>query len=230
MKHQFGNTVVIGLGGSIIFQNEIDAKLLKSWKDLIVKYSKTKKFVIVMGGGKLARRYQEAAHFIRPISTKESDWLGIYATRANAKLVQTAFGKLADPMLFDSPTAIKKLTYPVTVACGWEPGWSTDYVCAAIAKQFGVSEVVMAGKPAFVFDKNPDQFIDARPFKAMKWSEYWDIIPHKWVPGASMPIDPVTAKFCKKNRVSAVVVDGKNLENLKQLIEGEEFDGTVIEK
>ena len=228
MKHTFGNVIVLGLGGSIIFQNEINVPLLKEWKALVEKYAKTHKVIIVMGGGKLARWYQEAASSVRPISTKEGDWLGIYATRANAKLIQTIFGKMADPVLFDEPMKMKKLTSPVTVACGWEPGWSTDFICMSLAKQFGAKEVVMAGKPAFVYDKNPDQFIDARPFKEMKWSEYWKIIPHKWTPGANTPVDPVAAKFGKANKITAIVADGKNMRNLEALLSGEEFDGTVI--
>lgn len=228
MQYKTGKVIVLGLGGSVIFPNELDAKLLKEWKVLIEKYAKTRKVIIVMGGGKLARKFQEAARTARNISVKESDWLGIYATRLNAKLVQTVFGKLADPTLIDAPKKIKKLAYPITVACGWEPGKSTDYICMALAKQFGAKEVIMAGKPAFVYDKNPDQFIDAKPFQAMKWTEYWKLIPHTWQPGASMPIDPVATKFGKANKIVAIVVDGRNIRNTEHLLEGEEFEGTIV--
>lgn len=228
MQHKLGKVIVLGLGGSVIFPNEIDEKLLREWKALIEQYAKTHKFIIVMGGGKLARKFQEAARSVRAISVKDSDWLGIYATRANAKLIQTIFGKLADPVLFDAPRKITKLEKPVTVACGWAPGASTDYICMALAKQFRVKEVIMAGKPAFVYDKNPDQFVDARPFQSMKWAEYWKLIPHTWEPGASIPIDPVAAKFGKANKIDAIVVDGRNMRNMEHLLEGEEFEGTVV--
>ncbi len=228
MNYKLGNLIVLGLGGSVVFQNEIDVKLLKDWKLLVEKYSKTHKFIIVMGGGKLARRFQDAAKSIKPISIKESDWLGIYATRANAKLIQTIFGKIADPVLFDEPKKIKKLTNKVTVACGWEPGASTDYVCMVLAEQFGAGAVVMAGRPAFIYDKNPDQFIDARPFKEMKWTEYWKLVPHKWEPGANLPIDPVAAKFGKAKKIATIVLDGRNMMNMENLLKGEEFDGTIV--
>lgn len=228
MQYKLGNTIVLGLGGSVIFPNEIDEKLLREWKALIEKYAKTHKFIIVMGGGRLARKFQEAARSARNITVAESDWLGIYATRANAKLVQTIFGKLADPVLIDAPKKIKKLTAPITVACGWEPGNSTDYICMALAKQFNAKAVVMAGKPAFVYDKNPDQFIDAKPFQSMKWAEYWKLVPHKWEPGANVPIDPIAAKFGKANKIAAIVVDGRNMRNVENLFNNEEFEGTVV--
>ncbi len=228
MKHAFGKTIIVNLGGSVIVPEDINVKLLLRWKELVQKYAKKHTFVIVVGGGKLARKYQESARAIRAITPKESDWLGIYATRLNAKLVQTVFGKLAASEIIDSAEKLGDLSSPVTIASGWEPGASTDLISARIAKHYGVSEIIMAGKPAYVFTKNPDQFVDARPFAKLSWAEYWKLIPHKWEPGVSVPIDPVCVKFSKANKLAAIVVDGRNINNMEYLLQGEECEGTIV--
>lgn len=228
MKYTFNKTIVINLGGSVIVPDEINIKLLIRWKEFVQRYAKKYTFVIVVGGGKLARKYQASARAVRTITAKESDWLGIYATRVNAKLVQTVFGKLAAPEIVDSEAKLGALTAPVTIASGWEPGASTDLISARIAHHYETGEVIMAGKPAYVFSKNPDQFVDARPFASLTWAEYWKLIPHKWAPGVSVPIDPVCVKFSKAHKLAAIVVDGRNINNMEYLLEGEEFEGTIV--
>lgn len=229
MKYLLKKTVIIGLGGSVIFPNEINAELLSNWVSLIKKYTKQYRFVIVVGGGKLARRYQEAAKVVRQITIKESDWLGIEATRSNAKLVQTAFGFIANKKIIDSENSIKKLTKPVTVACGWAPGWSTDYIAAVLADSYHAGVTIMAGKPAFVFDRNPDVYKTAKKFEHLSWKEYEKIIPKKWTPGINFPIDPVCARFSRAHKISSIVLDGTNIKNLENLFLGKEFEGTLVE-
>lgn len=229
MKYPLKRTVVIGLGGSVIFPNEINGQLLNQWALFVKKYVKQYRFVIVMGGGKLARRYQAAAKMVRPITAKEEDWLGIEATRANAKLIQVALGTLADKKIIDSHKAIKKLSKPVTIACGWIPGWSTDYIAGVLADVYHAGVTIMAGKPAFIFDKNPDVYKSAKKFEYLTWKEYEKLIPKKWVPGGHNPIDPVCARFSRTHKISSIVVDGMDIKNLENLFSGKEFKGTLVE-
>jgi len=229
MKYPLKKTVVIGLGGSVIFPNEINSKLLAEWVFLIKKYTKQYRFVIVMGGGRLARKYQEAARVVRPLTIKEADWLGIEATRANAKLIQTVFGVLADKKIIDSHESIKKLTKPVTIACGWTPGWSTDYIAGVLADTYHAGVTIMAGKPAFIYDKNPDIYKTAKKFTYLTWREYEKLIPKKWMSGAHSPIDPICARFSRIHKISSIVLDGVNIKNLESLFLGNEFEGTLVE-
>ncbi|MFA6365362.1 MAG: UMP kinase [Candidatus Paceibacterota bacterium] len=228
MKYNFKKIVVIGLGGSIVYQDGIDWKFLRDFKKCIERHITTHQFIIGVGGGRLARGAQEAVGKVKTLTNVEKDWLGIYATRLNAKIVQTVFGALTDKEMVDARGKITKLRKPVTLACGWTPGWSTDYISAVLAYDFGAHEVIEAGKPAFIYDKNPDEFKGAKPFEEMSWQEYWKIIPHKWVSGASVPIDPVAAKFSKMHNVAAIVIDGKNIKNLDALLGGKEFKGTIV--
>lgn len=229
MKYPLKKIVVIGLGGSVIFPNDINSGLLIKWVLFVKKYIRQYQFVIVVGGGMLARRYQEAARAVRPITTREGDLLGIEATRANAKLVQTAFGALADKKVIDSNNSIKKLTKPVTIACGWTPGWSTDYIVGVLAETYHAGVTVMAGKPAFIYDKNPDVYKNAKKFNYLTWNEYEKLIPKKWIPGTHSPIDPVCARFSRTHKISSIVLDGTNIKNLDNLFSGKDFNGTLVE-
>ena len=54
------NTIIISLGGSLVAPNEIDLGFLKLFKRCLQKYLGTKQFIILVGGGKIARNYQKA--------------------------------------------------------------------------------------------------------------------------------------------------------------------------
>ena len=57
-----GRIVVISLGGSIIVPDKINVEFLKDFKKLINDFvEKGNKAIIVCGGGKTARLYQNAA-------------------------------------------------------------------------------------------------------------------------------------------------------------------------
>ena len=92
-------TIVLSLGGSLIFPKGVDIEFLKNFRKTIEKYvRKGHKFVIICGGGKIARELQQAASKVSKPTNEELDWLGIYATRLNAKLIRTV---LKDSELYD---------------------------------------------------------------------------------------------------------------------------------
>jgi len=234
MKHKFGKTIVIALGGSIIYPDQIDSAFIKKFRTFILRFIKRGyKFVIVVGGGRPARLFQEAAHAVVPVKDEDKDWLGIHATRLNAHLLRTIFREVADPVVIDNRHKIKKLKYPVTVASGWTPGWSTDYISIALAEDFKVKEAIIAGKPAHVYDKDPclpagRRTTPAKPIHELKWKEYRKLIPAKWKPGFHSPVDPVAARLAGKRGIAAIIVNGKDLKNFEKMISGKEFKGSII--
>jgi uridylate kinase len=73
-------------------------------KKTIEKYIKKKyKFVIICGGGKLARGFQEVASKSKKLSNQELDWLGIYATKINAFLLKSIFNEHAENEIISNP-------------------------------------------------------------------------------------------------------------------------------
>jgi uridylate kinase len=230
MKYAFGKTIVVALGGSIVYPDGIDVAFVKQFRSFALSFIKRKhaKLVIVIGGGRLARVFQDAAGKIAPVVDEDKDWIGIHATRLNAHLLRTIFKHVADPVVIDTRHKIKKLKHPITIAAGWRPGWSTDYVASQLASDFGAKEVIIAGKPSHVYNKDPHKHENASPIERLSWKEYRRLVPKKWVPGLSSPVDPIASALGERAKLKAIIVNGKDLKNFSRLLNGQEFKGSVI--
>jgi uridylate kinase len=229
MKHTFTKTIVVALGGSIVHPDEIDTKFLKDFKKFLAPFlQRGVKFVFVIGGGSLARRFQDAAHKVSKLTDDDKDWIGIHATRLNAHLLRTIFRDIADPVIIDARGKVSKLKYPVTIAAGWRPGWSTDYVAMRLAADFGIPETIIAGKPSHVYEKDPAKYPRAKKFDEISWKAYRKLVPAKWNPGLHAPVDPIAAALGDKEGVKAIIVDGRDMKNFRALLNGGEFKGTII--
>ena len=182
----------------------------------------------MVGGGRPARILQEAASLLTKVSDVDKDWIGIHATRLNAQLLGSLFRDVSDPVIFDCRHKSNKLKYPITVASGWRPGWSTDYVSVALAYDFKVPEVIVAGKPAYVYAEDPTRKKNAKHFDKLSWKEYRKLVPKKWVPGFHAPVDPVAARLGEKEKVKTIIINGKDLKNFGNLLSGKNFQGTII--
>jgi uridylate kinase len=228
-------TIVISLGGSIICPstNKINTAFLKKFRALILSFIKRGyKFVIISGGGKIARLYQKSANKITKVSPENQDWIGISATKLNACLLRAIFADKACPVIFDSPhKKVKKylLEKPVIIASGWKPGFSTDYDAVLLAKRFKLKEVINAGNISFVYDKDPKKYKNAHAFKKINWADYQKIISSKWIPGLSTPFDPVATKMAKKLKMRAIIILGTDIKNFEKVLQGDNFKGTIIE-
>ncbi|MEK7547256.1 MAG: UMP kinase [Patescibacteria group bacterium] len=229
MKHKFGKTIVIALGGSIMYPEAIDVLFLKNFRKFILKRLRNgSRFIIVAGGGRICRIYQDAAKRIAEVTDEDKDWIGIHTTRTNAHLLRTIFKGIADPIVIDSRDKMKAIKYPITIASGWRPGWSTDYISIAIAEHFKVKEVIIAGKPAHIYDRDPNKHGNAKALHEISWKEYRKLIPEKWRPGLHSPVDPVGAKLAEKKGIAAIIINGKDLKNFGMMLSECEFKGSII--
>lgn len=230
MRYELGRTVVMSLGGSVMIPDGIDTDFLKKFRAFVKKWAKRKKFIIVTGGGKICRRYQQALKEIRKVSNEDSDWLGIRVTELNARFLRLVLKDISNPLIISERkilAKIKNLRYPVTIGCGWKPGSSTDFDTATLAKHFGAKEVVNIGTAPYVYDKDYKKYKEARPFSRLSWKEYKRFIPAEWSAGGHYPIDPVAARFAEKNRLKMIVIGG-DLKNAENLFAGREFKGTIV--
>jgi len=221
-------TVIIKLGGSLVIPNEVDANFLKQFKKIIEEYTfKGFRFGIVVGGGKVCRKYQHAAEELIGEDQKAIDWLGIEVTRLNAFLLRTIFAELADDHIIIDYSKKYELTKPVTFGAGYKPDWSTDYDALAFAKSAGAAELIELSNIAHVYDKDPNIYKDAKPYDRISWDEMLAICKGPWKPGLNTPLDPMAAKEGAKNRQKVVFLAG--LENFKNYLDNKSFVGTVIE-
>ncbi len=231
-KVEFDKTkpIVMTIGGSLVAPpSGPDLKFLKEFTIFIKsQVRKGYRFVIVIGGGKICREYQNALKGTAKVNKTELDQMGIYATHLNAELVRLIFGKTAHRDVLKDPTKLpKKWSGGVLIAGGWKPGWSTDYVASRVAKTLRTKLVFNGSNIDYVYDADPDKNKNAKPAEILSWGEYRKIISNKWNPGLSTPFDPIASKFCQKNGISVVVSNG-SVKNIKKILDGKLFKGTIL--
>jgi uridylate kinase len=229
MKEDNKKIIVISLGGSLIVPDEIDASWIRNFKRLIEKYVvKGHRFILISGGGKTARKYQNAAKEIAGLTGDDLDWLGIHATRINAHLIRTIFRALANPKVVKDPTEKIRFSEKILVAAGWKPGFSTDYDAVLLAKNFKVKKIINLSNIEYVYDKDPKKFADARIIRNISWKEFRKIVGNKWDPGLNAPFDPIASKEAQKLGIEVAIMNGKNLENIENYLNEKRFIGTTI--
>ncbi len=224
-----GRIVVISLGGSIIVPDKINVEFLKDFKKLINDFvEKGNKAIIVCGGGKTARLYQNAASKISNLRIDDIDWMGIHATRLNAQLVKTLFLGIVNEKIIHNPDDKVDFREKVLIAAGWKPGFSTDYDAVRLAHNFNVKTIINMSDISYVYDKEPKNNHDARPIKDISWKNFRKMVGDEWDPGLNAPFDPIAAKEAEKLGLKVIILKGTDLNNFKKFLEGKDFDGTVI--
>jgi uridylate kinase len=222
-------TIILSLGGSLIWPDNFDFKFLKRFKRVIGKYAKKNhRFVIICGGGKIARVFQQMASQSLKLSNERLDWLGIHATKINACLVKSVFGNDAEDFIVHDPTKKLNLKKNIVIASGWKPGWSTDYDAVLLAKNLHVGRVINISNVDYVFDKDPKKYGSAKRIEKISWQNYRKLVSRKWTAGLNTPFDPVAAGAAQKSGIKVNII-GKGLKNLENLLNGKKFRGTTIE-
>lgn len=221
-------TIILSLGGSLIAPDSIDINFLIRFKNTVGHFVKKGfKFVIICGGGMMARNLQQAASKLQNVTDNDLDWLGIYVTKLNAQLVKSMFRGNAEEFIVENPT--KKISFKknIVVAAGWKPGWSTDYDAILLAKNLSIKEVINMSNVDYAYDKDPKKHKDSRKIEKISWKGYTKLIGSKWKAGMNAPFDPVASKEAQKSGIKVYII-GKDLKNLENLLDGKKFRGTTI--
>ena len=221
-------TIIISLGGSVVAPKDIDVGFLKEFKKCLEAYFNAKKFVVFVGGGKIARIYQKALKEFGAKDT-EMDWIGINASRMNAEVIKNVFGNRSYSKVITDPSKKINANKDILVAAGWKPGWSTDYCSVMMAKTLGAKTVINLTNIDYVYDKDPNKFKDAKKIENISWPDFQKIVGDKWSPGLSTPFDPRASKLAKKLKLKVIVINAWHLERLKDFLSNKKFIGTIIE-
>ncbi|MEI8269951.1 MAG: UMP kinase [bacterium] len=222
-------TIIISLGGSLIIPDQIDTQFLKDFKELILEQvSLGKKFVIVTGGGKICRRYQDVAKEITDPSKDDLDWIGIASLRLNAELIRVVFGENAYSKVVFNLSDKLSFERPIIVGAAYEPGQSTDWDAVLAAKNVGAKKVINLSNTDYVYDSDPKKNPEAKKIEKISWVDYRKLIPEEWNPGLNSPFDPIASKMAEENGIEVYIMNGKPIDNLKKCLNGEEFLGTKI--
>lgn len=226
------NLAVISLGGSIIAPDKVDTTFLKELNENLrayLKKDKSRKIILVCGGGAPARVYQQALREIMADApSEEQDWLGIRATHINAQLVKAMFSDLCTDNIITDPTGHIVFKGQVLVAAGWKPGFSTDNDAVILAERFQGKLIINLSNIAKVYTDDPKQNPEAKPLDTISWDEFKILVGSTWVPGKNTPFDPIASKRAAKLRMKVICADGRNVANTMAILNKEEFVGTVI--
>ncbi len=221
---------IISVGGSRINPGQVDTDFLKKFRTLILnQIKKGNRFILITGGGKISRQYQDALRQLGKPAATELDWMGIYATRFNARLVQLMFGKLANANVVEDPNKKVIFKEKVLVAGGWMPGRSTDDDAVRLAKAFKANTVINLFDQDYLYDKDPRKFKDAKKIKSISWTDFKKIVGTKWDPGKNSPFDPTATTLAAKLKLKVIIANGKNLKNLQNILNSKPFLGTTIQ-
>lgn len=234
MTEQSGNekTIILSLGGSIIFPDTIDTQFLSNFKKLIEeKVIEGYKFVIICGGGKICRMYQEAAGVVNTFKLEKEhlDWIGIHTTRLNAQLVKSIFLPNVETKIIKDPFEEGfNFEKPIIIGAGWKPGSSTDYDAVCMAERFGSKKIINLSNVDYVYTADPRVHTDAKRIENISWAEYRKLIPEEWEPGLSTPFDPIASKKAEELNVQVCALNGHNFDSVRKAINGEKFEGSII--
>ena len=224
----------MSVGGSLIVPDQIDTTFLTNLKNFIEEEVATgkRRFIIIAGGGRTARRYQDAAYTVAGLDDEDLDWIGIHSTRLNGHLLRTILKEKAHPAMITNPDEVEDVPgeVPIVVAAGYRPGGSTDLRAVQIAKKVGAEKVVNLSNTDYVYTADPKRDKAAEKIENITWTEFRKLIPEDWDPGLSVPFDPIAAKAADTNGIEVANINGEKIEELKKYLNGESFIGTLIHK
>lgn len=226
------NIKVLSVGGSIVAPDAVDKTFLIRFRQAILDYlngDTNRKLVLVVGGGGPARAYQKAYREIVENSDSDSqDWIGIMATRLNGELLKGIFADdCPDPVVTD-PTSITGFMGRILVAAGWKPGFSTDNDSVLLAEKIGADTVINLSNINKVYSADPKLDSNAVPLDNISWDQMKKLVGDKWTPGVNIPFDPVATKRASALGLKVITAAGKDIENMKKILTGADFEGTTI--
>jgi uridylate kinase len=114
------------------------------------------------------------------------------------------------------------------LAAGWKPGFSTDMDAVLLAERFGADMVVNLSNIAKVYTADPKVDPSASPIDDIDWASFRRIVGNEWKPGANLPFDPVATAKAAELGLTVVCAAGRDLDNLKAILDGRPFTGTTI--
>ncbi len=222
---------VISLGGSLIVPEKIDIKFLREFKKVINKNKSKYKFIIVCGGGTVARKYISALKDLG-LNEKFQDFSGISVTRMNARFMSYIFGfnpeRGIPHKLKEVENIIKKQDLVFCGALEYKPRETSDSTAVEIARHFHTDFINLTNVSG-LHDKNPQKFKNAKFIPKISWKGLYDMANQKeFRPGQHFVIDQTASKIMMESKITTYIL-GENLNQLDNLLNKKRFTGTIVE-
>ena len=224
---QIMESIVISIGGSVLFSGEVESDFFKKLNLLLQNVSKNYKVYLVVGGGKKARKLIKEGRQ-KGLSEEELDKIGIGVTRENAKSLVDWLDN-SNITIPKSTDEAKGMSEKIIVMGGTTPGHSTDMVGAELAEKTYASKFIIATNVDGVYDKDPNKFSDAKKYDEISIDELIEQLGTDWkTAGKNTVIDGPALAIIHKARIPTFILNGKSLDELEKALFNKEFTGTKI--
>ncbi len=222
--------IVLSLGGSLIVPEKTNFQFLNRFKHTLRKHYRTHKFVIVCGGGTIARKYISLLKKEHK-SKIELSKAGIIATRMNAKLIMQLFGKEANDSLPRDMREVKaNLKKNKVVICGalrYIPNATSDTTAAELAN-FLKTEFINITNIKGLYTSNPFISKKAKFIPLINWNSFDKMANrHKHKAGQHFVLDQSAATIIRKHKIKTYII-GPDTNNITRILKGKKFVGTLI--
>ncbi|MEK6850056.1 MAG: UMP kinase [Nanoarchaeota archaeon] len=221
---------VISLGGSLIIPDKINFAFLNKFKKEVRKNYKKTRFVVVCGGGSVARKYISALKMENK-SERDLSNAGIMATRMNAKFLIEFFGKEANGKLpFDMNEVANNLYKNNIVICGalrYAVNETSDGTAAKLAHFLSCGFINMTNVKG-LYTSDPKKNKNARFISKITWKDFEKMAKKmKFEAGQHFVLDQSAAEIIRKRRIKTYIIN-ENIVNITKIVDGNKFIGTTI--
>ncbi|MCX6801300.1 MAG: UMP kinase [Candidatus Diapherotrites archaeon] len=223
-------TIVLSVGGSLFFDDKPKtahiAKFCETVNDLIKGGFA---FVLVVGGGQVARTYQASAKSLGA-NNFEMDEVGISVTKSNVLLFTYNIENAWKDVLQDVKMARKVLSFGRTpVFAGNMPGQTTDAVAASIAEYLQCDFCNLSNVDG-IYASDPAVHPGTKMFEELTHTKMLSLVKAiASKPGAHTFVDVHAANILWRSKVRSFFINGSDLTNFKACIRGEQFKGTIVQ-
>ncbi len=219
-------SVVVKVSGKLF--DEDDYVLIKRLADTISAASRETRVVVVAGGGRLARRYIEAARRAGAGSNYVLDEIGIAVSRLNALLLASVIdGAYPRPATSLGELVEAIAVHRVVAMGGLIPGQSTAAVAVEAAEAVGADLVIDLASVPYVYDKDPSRHRDARPLRRVTTRELLRVMEQGAAPGQYQLIDLHAVMLMERSGIRIVLTSYRRPEAILDILHGR-IEGTEI--
>ena len=222
--------IVLSLGGSLIIPDEVNYAFLRKFKQTITRHSKKHKFLIICGGGSIARKYIYALKK-EGLNERFQSFSGISATRMNARFMNYFFGIDPEYGIPHTKKTLEAYTKKRDIiflgALEYMPKQTSDSTASEVAEHFKTVFINLTDVPG-LYDKNPKEFGNAKLIPRISWKDFFMLANRgKYRPGQHFVLDQTAAGTIMRHKIPTYIL-GKDMNQLDNVLAGKKFIGTLI--
>jgi len=216
------------VGGSFFISEKILIDKINDFCNSINELSNEFNFVLVIGGGRTARNYQEAAKEMGA-NNFELDSIGIACTRLNAMLFFNKINNINPIVLTNIRDAKEVLSKEkIPIFGGLSEGQTTDAVASLVAEYLNFDFINLSNVDG-IFDADPNVDENAVLFKELSFNDMNFLLKEKLlVPGQHLFVDAQAASILSRSKIKSFFLNGNHLENFKNCLRGYDYKGTIV--